>query len=62
MEDAAEDPVRGCTDGDREVYDPGSTFRQEMWEAVLDFLSTTDVGRLVPPLEQGDGGSRASDW
>jgi len=31
--------------------------------AVLDFLSTTDVGRLVPPLkEEGDAGSQTSEW
>jgi len=28
-------------------------------QAVLDFLSSTDVGRLVPPLEEGDAGSEA---
>jgi len=31
-------------------------------QAVLDFLSSTDVGRLVPPLEEGDAGSEASEW
>ena len=31
-------------------------------QAVLDFLSTTDVGRLVPPEEEGDAGSEASEW
>jgi len=31
--------------------------------AVLDFLSSTDVGRLVPPLkEEGDAGSGVSEW
>jgi hypothetical protein len=30
--------------------------------AVLDFLSSTDVGRLVPPLEEMDAGSEASEW
>jgi len=31
--------------------------------AVLDFLSSTDVGRLVPPLEEeGDVGSEVSEW
>jgi len=31
--------------------------------AVLDFLSSTDVGRLVPPLEEkGDAGSEVSEW
>jgi len=28
---------------------------------VLDFLSSTDVGRLVPPLEESDGGSEVSE-
>jgi len=31
-------------------------------QAVLDFLSTTDVGRLVPPKEEGDAGSEVSEW
>jgi len=31
--------------------------------AVLDFLSSTDVGILVPPLEEkGDAGSEVSEW
>jgi len=30
--------------------------------AVLDFLSSTDVGRLVPPLEKEDAGSEVSEW
>jgi len=29
---------------------------------VLDFLSSTDVGRLVPPLEEGGAGSEVSEW
>jgi len=31
-------------------------------QAVLDFLTSTDVGRLVPPLEEGDAGSQTSEW
>jgi len=32
-------------------------------QAVLDFLSSTDVGRLVPPLkEEDDAGSEVSEW
>jgi len=31
-------------------------------QAVLDFLSSTDVGRLVPPLEERDAGSEVSEW
>jgi len=32
-------------------------------QAVLDFLSSTDVGRLVPPLkEKDDAGSEVSEW
>ena len=32
-------------------------------QAVLDFLFSTDVGRLVPPLEEeGDAGSEMSEW
>ena len=30
--------------------------------AVLDFLTSTDVGRLVPPLEENGAGSQASEW
>ena len=30
--------------------------------AVLDFLSTTDVGRLVPPPAEEDAQSEASEW
>ena len=29
---------------------------------MLDFLSSTDVGRLVPPLEESDAGSEVSEW
>ena len=29
---------------------------------MLDFLSSTDVGRLVPLLEEGDAGSEVSEW
>ena len=31
-------------------------------QAVLDFLSSTDVGRLVPALEGGDARSEVSEW
>jgi len=31
-------------------------------QAVLDFLSSTDVGRLVPSAEEMDAGSEASEW
>ena len=31
-------------------------------QAVLDFLSSTDVGRLVPPLEERDSASEVSEW
>jgi len=31
-------------------------------QAVLDFLSSTDVGRLVPPLKKEDAGSEVSEW
>jgi len=30
--------------------------------AVPDFLSSTDVGRLVPPLEESGAGSEVSEW
>ena len=29
---------------------------------MLDFLSSTDVGWLVPPLDKGDAGSEVSEW
>jgi len=29
---------------------------------VLDFLSSTDVGRLVPAVEEDDVGSDVSEW
>ena len=31
-------------------------------QAVLDLLSSTDVGMLVPPLDERDAGSEASEW
>jgi len=31
-------------------------------QAVLDILADTDVGRLVPPLEEGDAESEVSAW
>jgi len=31
-------------------------------QAVLDFLTSTDVGRLVPPLEEKDAESQVSEW
>jgi hypothetical protein len=30
--------------------------------AALDFLSSTDMGRIVPPLEESDAGSAAFEW
>jgi len=31
-------------------------------QAVLDLPSSTDMGRLVPPLEESDVGSEVSEW
>ena len=31
-------------------------------QAVLDFLTATDVGRLVPPVEEDGAGSQTSEW
>jgi len=31
-------------------------------KAVLDFLTATDVGRLVPPVEEDGAGSQTSEW
>ena len=66
MEDAAEDSVGGGAEGDGEVEEPvdgpRSAGRWGCGQAVLDFLSSTDVGRLVPPLEEGDARSEVSGW
>jgi len=29
---------------------------------VLDFLSSTDVGKIVPAVKEDDAGSEASEW
>ena len=48
------------------VYAPTAqrkmSFMGRCGQAVLDFLSSTDVGRLVPPLEEGDARSEVSEW
>jgi len=31
-------------------------------QAALDFLASTDVGRLVPPLEEGDARGEVPEW
>jgi len=31
-------------------------------KAMLDFLTATDVGRLVPPVEGDGAGSQTSEW
>ena len=31
-------------------------------KAVLDFLTATDVGRLVPPVDEDGAGSQPSEW
>ena len=59
MEDAAEDFVGGSAEGDREVWKIRDLHAdRRCGQAVLDFLSSADVGRLVPPLEEGDAGAR----
>jgi len=66
VEAGAEDPLGGGEEGDREVEepveDPDLLADERCSQAVLDFLSTTDVGRLVPPEEEGDTGSEGSEW
>ena len=66
MEAAAEDSVGGVEEGDWEV-EGRCKIRDLLADercsrAVLDFLTSTDVGRLVPPLEEGDEGSEVSEW
>ena len=41
---------------------PGPPAHERCSWTVLDFLSSTGVGRLVPPLEEGDARSEASEW
>jgi len=66
MEDAAEDSVGGGAEGDQEAEER-VTVRdlladERCGQAVLDFLSSTDVGRLVPPLRREvDAGSEVSE-
>jgi hypothetical protein len=64
VEGAAEDSVGGVAEGDRKVEEavngPGSAGQREMRQAFLDFLSSTDVGRQVPPLEVSDARSEVS--
>jgi len=58
VESSAEDSVGKSVGGDGKeeepVHDLGSPCRRRYSQAVLDFLSTTDVGRLAP-AEEGAG-------
>jgi len=51
-EGTAEDSVGGGAEGDRKVVepveDPGSARNETCSQSVLDFLSSTEVGRLLP--------------
>ena len=60
MAEAAEGAMEGGVEGDRgrEVSVEGS---RRCSQAVLDFLSSTDVGRLAPPLEEEDAVSAVSE-
>ena len=62
--EGTEDAVGGGAEGNWEVeelvHDPGSPAGKRCSQAVLDFLSTTDVGRLVSAEE--DMGSKVSEW
>jgi len=62
MEGPAEDCVGRGAEGDREEEGPIRDLLADgrCSKAVLDFLSTTDVGRLVPAEE--DVGSEVSEW
>ena len=44
------------------VNSPGSAGRREMWAGGAGLHSSTDVERLVPPLEKGDARSELSEW
>jgi len=44
------------------VEEPESTADKRCGQEVLGFLTSTDVGRLVLPLEEDGAGSQASDW
>jgi len=65
MEDTAKGSVGGGADGDVEVEepveDPKFIADKRCRQAVLDFLSSTDVGRLVPPVEESGAGSEVSE-
>jgi len=66
MEDVTEDSVGGSAK-ETKRWKSRWTARdllanERCGQAVLDFLSSTDVGRLVPPLEEeGDAGSEVSE-
>ena len=66
MEDAAEDPVGRGEGGDWEVEEPaeepGPPGRWACSQAVLDFLSSAEVGKLVPIEEEMGAGSESSGW
>ena len=55
----------GGAEGDRETEDPVGgrdlLADERCGQAVLDFLSSTGVGRLVPPLEESDAASEVSE-
>ena len=65
MEAAAEDPVGGGEEGDWElegsVEGAGPTGRREVQPGGAGFLSTTDVGRRVPGVEEDDAVSAVSE-
>ena len=65
MEVAVEDSVGGGAEGDRETEDPVGgrdlLADERCGQMVLDFLSSTDMGRLVPPLEESDATSEVSE-
>jgi len=52
--------AEGKREGEGPVQDPGPPCRWEMQPGGTDFLSTTDVGRLVSAEE--DVGSEVSEW
>jgi len=65
VEAAAEDPVGGGEEGDGEVEGPvegaGPLADARCSRAVLDFLSSTDVGRRVPAKAEEDAVSAVSE-
>ena len=63
VEGSAEDPAGRGAEGDREVEDPGSFRRCEVWPGGTGFPCYYGCGRLVPAAEEDvDAGSNVLEW